>query len=196
MPSILSSGAYLLICNKKRRFCPIYQNCNKSLDERTLSLVWWKNSQYSAVRLKTFSVTCLFCFYQMIEFRCMMSSNRTERWWWWRSSKLASVVSLIHCFPVFPTLSSALQQLNPHLQLFLSNLISFWRLPFPFPSNRRMFDCQKMQKKGPTVNKFKALVRYDQVYGNLEYRIVCLKTILATPSRLNSASFELETYYT
>ena len=147
MPSILSSGAYLLICNRKRWFCPNYKNCNKSLDEWTLSLVWWKNSQYSAVRLKTFSVTCLFCFYQMIEFRCMMSSNRTERWWWWRSSKLASVVSLIHCFPVFPTLSSALQQLNPHLQLFLSNLISFWRLPFSFPSNRCMFDCQKMQKK-------------------------------------------------
>ena len=124
----------------------------------------------------------------------MMSSKRTERRWWWRSSKLASVVSLIHCFPVFPTLSSALQQLNPHLQLFLSNLISFWRLPFSFPSNRCMFDCQKMQKKGPTVNKFKALVRYEQVYGNLEYRIVCLKTILATPSGLNSASFELETY--
>ena len=51
-----------------------------------------------------------------------------------------------------------------------------------------------MQKKGPAVNKFKALVRYEQVYGNLEYRIVCLKTILATPRRLNSASFELETY--
>ena len=53
---------------------------------------------------------------------------------------------------------------------------------------------KRCKKKGPTVNKFKALVRYEQVYGNLEYRIVCLKTILATPSGLNSASFELETY--
>ena len=52
----------------------------------------------------------------------------------------------------------------------------------------------KDAKKVPAVNKFKALVRYEQVYGNIEYRIVCLKTILATPSGLNSASFELETY--
>ena len=101
----------------------------------------------SAARLKNiFSHLFVLCLAN--EFRPMMSSKRTERGWWWRSSKLASVVSLIHCFPVFPTLSSALQQLNPHLQLFLSNLISFWRLPFSFPSNSCMFNCQKMQKKG------------------------------------------------
>ena len=36
---------------------------------------------------------------------------------------------------------------------------------------------------------------YVEVYGNLEYRIVCLKkNIVAIPSGLNSASFESETH--
>ena len=38
-------GCVFASLRQKTLFLPNYQNCNKSLDERTLSLVWWKNSQ-------------------------------------------------------------------------------------------------------------------------------------------------------
>ena len=104
----------------------------------------------------------------------------------------ASLPLLCLWYIAFP--SSPLFPLPSSNSIPIYNFSCLILFPFSFPSNRCMFDCQKMQKKGPAVNKFKALVRYEQVYGNLEYRIVCLKTILATPSGLNSASFELETY--